>query len=96
MMSKYEAMIIIKPDLGDDERKALFSQIGEAVTRNKGAVSQAAVWAEKRKLWFPIKKNQEGIYYLVNFNAPASAVAEIRNNYKLNENILRTLITRVQ
>lgn len=92
-MNKYEAMFIIKPDLSEEQRKNLFSQINEAVSKNNGSVTSASVWSEKRKLYFPIKKYQEGFYYLVNFSLPPFAIKEIRHAYKLNEDILRVLIT---
>jgi small subunit ribosomal protein S6 len=92
-MKRYEVMIIIKPTLSEDEKKALFSQISDAVTKNNGTVSQANVWLERRKLYFPVKKCQEGMYYLMSFSAPTEAIVKIRNVYGLNENILRVLVT---
>ncbi|MBU1726513.1 MAG: 30S ribosomal protein S6 [Candidatus Omnitrophica bacterium] len=95
-MNKYEAMFIVKPDLSEEERKNLFNQIAEAVTKNNGAIINSCVWADRRKLYFPIKKHHEGMYYLLNFNLPPLAVKEIRNVYKLNENILRVLISNLK
>jgi len=95
-MNKYEAMFIVKPDLSEDERKILFNQVTEAVTKNKGEVATGAVWAERRKLFFPIKKQHEGLYYLLNFSLPPLAVKDIRHAYSLNENILRVLITKAE
>jgi small subunit ribosomal protein S6 len=94
-MNQYEAMFIIKPDLSEDDRKTLFSQLADAVTKNSGVVSAGAVWAEKRKLFFPLKKHREGLYYLLSFEIPPLGVKEINAAYTLNENILRVLITRV-
>jgi small subunit ribosomal protein S6 len=94
-MNKYEAMLIVRPDLSDEDKKILFKQIDEAVAKHKGLISQSSVWAERRKLYFPIKKFQEGIYYLVAFSAPAEAIKELRGIYRLNENILRFLFTRM-
>ncbi|HLD83095.1 MAG TPA: 30S ribosomal protein S6 [Candidatus Omnitrophota bacterium] len=93
-MNKYEAMMIIRPDLSEEQRKELFSQISEVVSKFEGKVTQADIWSEKRKLYFTIKKHQEGAYYLLNFAAPPLKIKEIRQAYKLNEFILRTLITR--
>ena len=95
-MNRYEAMFIVKPDLSEEEKKNLFSQIQDVVAKNNGKVSEARVFAEKRKLFFPIKRYHEGVYYSVDFNAAPLAVANIRQAYKLNENILRVLITRIQ
>lgn len=95
-MNKYEAMFIVKPDLSDDEKKALFNQISDAVTKHNGNVLSANIWSEKRKLFFPLKKCHEGIYYLVNFNLGPLSIKDIKQIYRLNENILRALITRVE
>ncbi|MDD5042849.1 MAG: 30S ribosomal protein S6 [Candidatus Omnitrophica bacterium] len=94
-MNNYEAMLIVKPDLSEEDRKVLFKQIDDAVTKNGGQVSQSGVWAERRKFCFPIKKFTEGVYYLVSFSAPAQAIKEMRGIYKLNEGILRVLFTRM-
>jgi len=93
-MNKYEAMFIVKPELTDDDKKTLFSQIGEVVSKNNGSVLSGAVWSEKRKLFFPLKRHREGIFYLLQFNAPGESIKDITHAYKLNENILRVLITK--
>ena len=80
-MKKYEAMFIIKPDLSDEEKKALFNQIGEAVTKNNGNVIAASVWSEKRKLFFPIKRYREGTYYLLEFTLAPTSVKDINQAY---------------
>lgn len=95
-MNKYEAMFIVKPDLSDADKKLLFSQISDVVVKNNGNVSQANIWSEKRKLYFSIKKYREGIYYLMNFTIAPDAIIKLKQIYKLNENILRVLITKVK
>lgn len=95
-MNKYEAMFILKPDLSEEEKKALFNQINDTVIKHKGNVISSNVWSERRKLYFTIKKYQEGIYYLVNFNLEPLAVKDINQAYKLNDNILRVLITKLE
>ncbi|MFA5145549.1 MAG: 30S ribosomal protein S6 [Candidatus Omnitrophota bacterium] len=95
-MDKYEAMFIIKPDLSEEERKTLFGQISDVVSKNNGSVSASAVWAERRKLFFPINKCREGLYFLMNFSILPLAIDALRQAYKLNENILRVLITKAE
>ena len=95
-MNKYEALIIVKPDLSEEDRKTLFLQIDEAVTKHQGAISQSGLWAEKKRLFFPIKKYVEGVYYLSNFSVDPLAIKDIRHAYNLNENILRVLITKLE
>jgi small subunit ribosomal protein S6 len=95
-MKKYEAMFIIKPDLSEDERKTLLTQIGDQITKNDGNVGQSSIWAERKKLYFPIKKCREGTYYLLNFTLNAVSIDKIRQAYTLNENILRFLISALK
>ncbi len=91
-MNKYEAMFIIKPDLSESARKELSEQIKEVVVKNSGEITNAAIWSERRKLTFTLKKQQEGVYYLVNFNAPSEAITKLKYAFKLNEQLLRVLI----
>lgn len=95
-MNRYEAMFIVKPELSEDERKTLFAQIHDAVSKNGGAVAQGAVWSERRKFFFPIKKHREGVYYLMNFSVNGPAVKDIDRVYALNENILRVLVSKLE
>lgn len=95
-MNKYEAMFIVKPELSEEDRKVLFNSIGEAVTKNGGMISNSGVWAERRKLYFPINKHNEGVYYLLNFTLPPKAVKDITHTYGLNENILRVLVSNLE
>jgi small subunit ribosomal protein S6 len=94
-MNKYEAMFIIKPDLNEQDKTALLTQINDIVVKQNGKVTQNSIWAERKKLAFAIKKYHEGTYYLVHFQSPGDAVAKMRHLYQLNENILRVLITSV-
>jgi len=95
-MNKYEAMFIVKPDLSETERNNLFQQINEVVSKFKGTVVQGALWAEKKKLFFTIKKFNEGVYYLLSFTINPLAIKDMRHSYNLNENILRVLISRLE
>ncbi|MFA6383811.1 MAG: 30S ribosomal protein S6 [Candidatus Omnitrophota bacterium] len=95
-MNKYEAMFIVKPDMSEDEAKALYAALKDAVTKNGGSVTSADVWSERRRLAFTVKKQQEGVYYLIKFSAPSDAITKLKYVYGLNESVLRVLITRLE
>lgn len=92
-MNKYEVMAIIKSGLTEEERKAVLGQINDVVTKYGGKVTQSSIWAERKKLTFRIGKSDEGAYYLLNFSMDPKFVKDLREAYRLNENILRSLIT---
>ncbi|MFA5100458.1 MAG: 30S ribosomal protein S6 [Candidatus Omnitrophota bacterium] len=95
-MNKYEAMFIVKPDLSEEEAKTVYASLKDAVTKNGGSVTSADVWSERRRLAFIIKKQQEGVYYLMKFSAPSDAITKLKYTYGLNEFVLRVLITRLE
>lgn len=95
-MGNYEAMFIVHPELNEAKRKELFGQLNDTVTKNEGQIVSADIWSDKRKLSFVIKKFQEGIYYVINFKAPEASIAKLNQVYKLNENIIRMMITRLE
>lgn len=94
-MNKYEAMFIVKPDFSEEESKNVYASLKDTIAKNGGSVESADVWSERRRLTFTLKKQQEGVYYLVKFSAPSEAIAKLKYAYGLNESVLRVLITRL-
>ena len=89
-------MFIIKPDLSAELRERVLKELAEVVTKNNGKISNQNIWAEKRKLAFSIKKYQEGIYYLMQFDIPPSEILNLRQTWKLSEDILRFQILKIK
>ena len=98
-MHKYEAMFILRPDMNESERASMFGQIKETFEKFSGQINNADIWSEKRKLYFDITlkskaiKFKDGLYYLVVFDAPPLEIKKISAAFRLNESILRFMIT---
>jgi small subunit ribosomal protein S6 len=92
-MGIYEIMFLLKPDIKEEELNAEIEKIKESVKKLKGETIELSLWA-KRKLAYPIKKYGKGIYYLGTFKLSESAPQSLSKDWKLDENILRTLIIR--
>ncbi len=93
-MNNYEAMVIMKPDLSEDARGGIVKQVEEQITKNKGEISSSKVWAEKFKMAYKIKKIDECLYYLINFQVAPAAIDKIKQSWRLNDNLLRFLILK--
>jgi small subunit ribosomal protein S6 len=93
-MSEYEAMLIVQPNINEERKKELFDGINDTASKNGAEIISSSVWSEKRKLSYPIKKFQEGIYYLIAFKAGPAVISKLKQAYKLNENIIRLLIVK--
>jgi small subunit ribosomal protein S6 len=94
-MNKYEAMFILRVDLGQEKTKNLLQQINDIAKQHQAEIISSKVWQENRKLAYPIKKQKEGTYYLLNFNAPPESLPKLYQEYRLNENILRFMIFKL-
>ena len=96
LMRKFELMVIIDAKLGQDEKNAIFKEAVDIVTKNGGKIINSQVWLEKHKLTFDIKKCKEGSYYLINYEADGSANEKVRTALKLNERVLRFVISKIE
>lgn len=93
-MNNYEGMFIIKPNLKEEDEKAVFNGIIQTITGNGGALKDSQVLG-KRTLAYPIAKHKEGSYYCIRFGIEPQALLKLKQSYRLNENILRVMITKI-
>ena len=94
-MNKYELVVIIDAQKAQPEKDEIYKQLNDSVVKGGGKVTGSQVWLERQKFVFNIKKKNEGTYYLVNFESAASSLPKIKEFLRLNENILRYLLTVV-
>lgn len=92
-MENYEGIFIIKPEIKEEDVKNVFKVISDSVTKHSGTIKKEEPWG-KRPLAYPVKKAKEGYYYKLEFSAPTESIAKLEELYRLNDDILRTMITR--
>ena len=83
------------PDLADDKVQASLERIARAIAAGGGQIVKQAPWG-RRRLAYPIDHHREGSYYVVLFEAPATAIAELERGLLISEEVLRHLVTRVE
>lgn len=93
-MNKYEMMFIVKATMESENVKATAENMKKVVTDLKGNVVEYKELGEK-KLAYPIKKELNGYYFVMQFEATNNAEAELSRKAGLDENILRHLIVRL-
>lgn len=92
-MNKYEIMFILK----SNDVEAINTQVSELkaiITDMKGEIVNEKEMGN-RKLAYPIKKELNGYYYVINVNANNEAIAEFDRKARINENVIRHLIIRL-
>ena len=94
-MRDYELLYIIKTEVGEEQTQAVIDRYNGILEGEGATVEKVDKWG-KRKLAYTIdKKYTEGFYVLVNFKGEANAVDEVDRLMKIDENLLRHMITRV-
>ena len=95
-MNKYEMIYIIDTGLEEAARKELIEKVSTLITNNGGEIEKVDETWGKRRLAYAIDYKTEGWYVLVNFQAPAELPRELERNLKINENVLRYLVVKLE
>ena len=92
-MRPYEGMFIFKPALEEEVRNNLIEKLKSVIT-SFGEIKEEEDWGN-RKLAYEIQDFKEAYYYLVRFEAKEGVNQEINRQVRINENILRHLVIRL-
>lgn len=93
-MALYECVYIARQDISTSQVEDLTAQFTALISENGGTVAKTEYWG-LRNLAYKVKKNRKGHYVLLNIDAPHAAVSELERIMGLNEDVLRTLVLRV-
>ena len=93
-MDKYEIMFIVKTTLEESVVKSTVESLTSIITDMKGKVENSKDMGQ-RELAYPIKKDISGFYYVLTVEASHEAIAEFDRKARLNENILRHQIIKL-
>jgi small subunit ribosomal protein S6 len=88
-------MLVLRPDLADDKVQGTLERTARAIAAGGGQIVKQAPWG-RRRLAYPIDHHREGSYYVLLFEAPATAIAELERGLLISEEVLRHLVTRVE
>lgn len=91
-MNTYEIAVLYHPDLEIDLEKAE-SRVKKIIEDNKGNVTKVDNWG-KRKLAYPINKQEFAVYVFYTVELPGDSVARIEQTLNITGEVIRFLITR--
>jgi small subunit ribosomal protein S6 len=94
-MRRYELMLVLRPDLPDEQVQALLDRATRAIAAGGGQIVKVSPWG-RRRLAYAIGQFHEGSYFLVLFDAPGDAVLELERGLNISEEVMRHLVTRVE
>ena len=79
----------------EEEVDDLVKGYEQVLVAAKGKVIKVEKWG-KRRLAYPIRRSEDGIYVLMTIECPPSLVRELDRRYRMNDRILRHLVVRVE
>ncbi len=94
-MNKYEIMFIVRPDMEEAEIRKTAEAMKKVLTDAKAKVLEEKAIGQK-ELAYEIKKFNTGYYFLYLVEAGNEAEQEFNRVARINENLLRHLIIRVE
>ena len=95
MSQSYEMMYILRPDLTEDQVQETINKYKDFLSE-QGAEDIQIQNRGKRRLAYPIKKLQDGIYILMNYRANGKQVAPLERAMRLSDEVIRYLTLTVK
>jgi small subunit ribosomal protein S6 len=90
-MNKYEIVFLVDPTIEDSEVENKFTNLVELMKAQGAQIIDSVEWG-KRKLAYPIKKKETGIYRIYRFEAKPSAIDEIERRLRIDEQVMRFMV----
>lgn len=91
-MNTYEIAVLYHPDLEIDLGKAE-DRVKKIIADNKGEIKKTDNWG-KRKLTYPINKQDFAVYVFYTVELPGESVAKVEQTLNITDEVIRFLITR--
>ena len=95
-MRHYELLVVLSPMLNQEELSQTWDKIKGFITTREAEISHEERWGTRR-LAYPIRKGQhrflEGSYHLTRFATERSFNIELENFLKVDDEVLRSLVT---
>lgn len=93
-MSNYELVLIVSPEVTDEEMPDFITKLGELINKVGGSVDEVNQWG-KRQLAYPIKRSTEGNYVLSKLKLKPTVTKDLEANFRLSGKILRHLLIKL-
>jgi small subunit ribosomal protein S6 len=94
-LREYELVLILDPEMEDEEVSAAVDRMKQLVAARGGELTDVNPWG-KRKLSYPIKSRNEGNYIVTHFRMEPSQTTELEATLRLSEEVLRHLLVKTE
>ena len=92
-MRKYEAMVIVDARLEEGDIQKAVDRFTQVITDNGGQLGKVDRWGVRR-FTFEIDHQNEGYYFIADFNAPDGLVDQLKRTLLISDEFIRGKIVR--
>ncbi|MEK7067513.1 MAG: 30S ribosomal protein S6 [Patescibacteria group bacterium] len=92
-IQRYELVYLIPNKFSENELDPIKGPVIKLIKDNGGLIVQEETWG-KQKLAYPIKGFFHAYYFIIEFDSPRENINKLNNYLRLNEDVLRHLITQ--
>ncbi len=94
-MKDYESMVVLKPDLEEEQFEESLSKLENVIKKQGGEITNLEKWG-LRDLAYEIQKYKQGNYILLHFQCEPKGIAPIERHYKLADPIIRFVTLNIR
>jgi len=94
MANNYETLVLLSPELAEDNRKEILEGLTSIVDREGGTMVETDDWG-MRTLAYPVEKQTRGYYVRLVYAAPGPLVAELERNIRITDGIFKFMTVKL-
>ena len=92
-MNDYEILLMLDPETPEERQNEIIARTRELVEKSGGTWLSHDPWG-RRRLAFEIDHKTDGVYHLLQFDAPAETLDEVTRVLKITDGVMRHMATR--
>ena len=93
-MRRYETIVIVRPNVAEEEIEAIISRTGSIIEDDGGSVIRVDKWG-LRKLAYLINKENQGYYIYFDYASIPASVSEMERIFRIDDKILKYLTVKL-
>jgi small subunit ribosomal protein S6 len=92
-VNDYEILLMLDPEAPEERQNEIIARTRELIEKGGGNWLSHDSWG-RRRLAYEIEHKTDGVYHLLQFDAPPAALDEVTRVLKITDGVMRHMATR--
>ena len=94
MANNYETLVLLSPELAEENRTEILDNLTSIVDREGGKMVETDDWGMRLRA-YPVEKQTRGYYVRLVYDAPGALVAELERNIRITDGIFKFMTVKL-